>query len=92
MTTFDQFTITWIDHKREAQNPPDPAYPKGMDVDITNGVKRWCKTDLSYPAQRCGLYVVKCLLCGLSVGLTTAGRPDDPRSLKMSCKMMETAQ
>lgn len=42
-------------------------------------------TALPYPARRCGQYVVKCDVCDQIIVVTTAGRPDDPRSLKMAC-------
>lgn len=29
---------------------------------------------------------------GLVVGITTAGRPDDPRSVKIGCKVPEVLQ
>ena len=76
-------TITWIDHGREPQCPPDPAYPHGKDV---SGVPEPnCKVELPYPANRCGIYLVKCLVCGTSVAVTTAGRPDDPCSVRVPC-------
>jgi len=85
----DQFKIEWHDHGREPQCPPDPAFPNGMDLDCAVWcVEGWptCKTDLPYPAKRCGYYIVECKLCGFSAAITTAGRPDDPRSFKMGCK------
>lgn len=62
------------DSGREPQCKPDPAYPKGKDIRFAQPVERSCKTDLPYPARR---YIVECTVCGLSVGVTTAGRPDD---------------
>lgn len=88
----DALTVTWIDRKRDPINPPNPAYPNGVDLDISKGAARTCKTDLPYPAKRCGLYVIACEVCGLSVGVTTAGRPDDPRSVVVPCKLGETVQ
>lgn len=41
--------------------------------------------ELPYPAPRCGIYAVKCEKCGLLVGFTTAGRPDDPRKVTLAC-------
>lgn len=77
--------ISWHDHGREPQCKPDPAYPKGKDIRFAQPVERSCQTDLPYPAKRCGLYIVECTVCGLSVGVTTAGRPDDPRSVQLAC-------
>jgi hypothetical protein len=78
--------VHWLDHKREPQCKPNPDYPEGVDVDISDGAARTCSTPLLYPAKRCGVYIVRCDLCGHTAGITTAGRPDDPRSVKLPCK------
>jgi hypothetical protein len=79
--------IEWIDRGGEPRNPPDPAHPHGIDVDLAGAARTTCLVNLPYPtAKRLGLYVVKCSECGLSVAITTAGRPDDPRSVKLACK------
>lgn len=80
-----QFNIEWLDAEREPQCKPNPEYPSGIDVDLTNG-RPGCIVSLPYPAKRCGAYVVECRKCGVHVGLTTAGRPDDPRSVKIRCR------
>lgn len=76
--------IKWVDGNREPQCEPNPNYPIGIDVDLSEG-GAFCKASLPYPAKRCGVYVVSCEKCGASVGVTTAGRPDDPRSVKVKC-------
>jgi hypothetical protein len=78
--------IEWLDGKREPQCKPNPAYPKGIDVDMSHGAAKTCFTEIPYPARRCGTYVIECETCGLRVGVTTAGRTDDPRSVKLACK------
>lgn len=77
----------WIDGHREPQCAPDPAYPSGIDVVALklNGDDRSCRIDLPYPAPRCGQYLITCADCGLRTAVTTAGRPDDPRSFTTSC-------
>lgn len=86
----DSFQIKWIDRGREPQCPPHPAYPNGIDLD---GAKELgiptCHTDLPYPAKRCGLYYVECKICASNALITTAGRPDDPRSVLIPCKLQE---
>jgi hypothetical protein len=77
--------VKWIDGMREPQCAPDPAYPNGIDIDVSGDSKETCTTDLPYPAKRCGYFLVNCELCSLSVAITTAGRPDDPRSVKLRC-------
>lgn len=76
--------IDWIDRGREPQNPPNPAYPNGVDIDAGFGVPA-CKVELPYPAKRCGYYLIECSECGMRVGCTTAGRADDPRSIAIPC-------
>lgn len=80
--------VIWNDAGREPQCAPDPEYPNGKDLDMTPFLQDgWptCKVDLPYPAKRCGVYMVECE-CGLTVAVTTAGRPDDPRSVTVGCK------
>lgn len=84
----DQFAVEWIDRRREPQCQPDPAYPTGKDVmAVYPGEDQFgtCKIELPYPAKRCGVYAVRCARCGMSIGVTTAGRPDDPRSVTVAC-------
>lgn len=85
----DRFKVVWHDRGREPQCAPDPAFPDGRDLDMTDVlVEGWptCRAELPYPAKRCGIYVVECKACGLTVGITTAGRPDDPRSVRVGCR------
>ena len=85
-------TIEWIDYKREPQCPPDPNYPNGRDIDGTFGLSPSCKFDLPYPAQRCGVYVVNCDICKQRIIITTAGRPDDPKSITVPCLISSPPQ
>lgn len=89
-----KFNVTWIDDHREPQCPPDPAFPNGVDlVPAKLGrASSSCKADLPYPAKRCGVYHVTCLICAVNALVTTAGRPDDPRSIVLACKISGTAQ
>ncbi len=86
MSEKGKFEIKWIDGGRETQCAPDPKYPLGIDVDAAGPMSPSCSTPLPYPAMRCGLWRVRCLTCGYSVAITTAGRSDDPRSIKMPCR------
>ncbi len=79
------FTIQWLDGGREPQCAPDPRFPEGRDLDVSAGAAKTCETALPYPAKRCGAYLVVCRRCAYRVGVTTAGRPDDPRSVKIAC-------
>lgn len=82
------FDVSWIDRGREPQSPPDPKYPDGVDADASGGAAQTCKVMLPYPARRCGYHTVVCKVCGTSGVITTAGRPDDPRSIKVACKKL----
>jgi hypothetical protein len=81
--------ITWHDSAREPQCAPNPAYPDGVDLDASDGAKTSCKAVLPYPAKRCGYFLVICEACGVSAAITTAGRRDDPRSVKLPCKLAD---
>jgi hypothetical protein len=85
--------VRWVDYHREPKEKTDPWYPNGIDLDLVTGEPffrddnvKSCKVDLPYPAKRCGIYMVKCQTCGCNVGVTTAGRPDDPKSVRIPCK------
>lgn len=79
--------VEWIDRMREPKCAPNPHFPDGIDANCTFGQAPSCSTPLPYPAPRCGTYIVECEICGMRVGITTAGRRDDPRSLTMPCKI-----
>lgn len=82
-------TVTWYDAGREPEIPPNPAYPNGIDLDTSGGAIATCTERLPYPARRCGHYRIKCKTCGLHIIVTTAGRSDDPRSVKIACKLVK---
>lgn len=83
--------VKWLDGKRWPQCAPNPDYPDGVDLDLSGNAEKTCTVALPYPAKRCGRYLVKCPVCGASVGCTTAGRQDDPRSIKMACSLVGSA-
>ena len=78
--------ITWHDNGREPKCLPDPAYPEGKDIRLCDGIEPKCTAQLPYPAKRCGVYIIECERCGNRIGVTTAGRPDDPRSVEIMCR------
>lgn len=82
----ERFDLTWVDRGREPQCAPNPDFPDGTDADLTFGARPACRSALPYPAKRCGYYVVHCKRCKQTVVITTAGRPDDPRSITLACK------
>ena len=68
----------------KARCAPNPAYPDGMDIKIA--MRPSCMVALPYPAPECGHYSLCCSRCGLTVAVTAAGRPDDPRSVEIPCQ------
>jgi hypothetical protein len=78
-------SVKWIDRNREPTEPADPNYPNGIDLNLTRR-RKGCRTELPYPAKRCGYYSVLCESCGSSAVITTAGRRDDPKSVRIPCK------
>lgn len=79
-------SIEWIDSGREPECATDPEYPEGKAIICAERPGgKYCSVDLPYPAKRIGLYAIKCSVCGHRVGVTTAGRPDDPRSVLLAC-------
>lgn len=83
-------SVVWHDQGREPKCAPDSAYPHGMDAFVGPGGTAACSTSLPYPAPRCGVWIVRCSQCGVSVGIIAAGRPDDPRSVRVPCKLGAT--
>jgi hypothetical protein len=79
--------VYFLSGKRQAKCPSDPAYPHGIDVDMSNGAMVACLGYLPYPAECCGVLMVRCAKCGANAAITTAGRADDPRTVKLACKV-----
>jgi hypothetical protein len=73
---------------RAPRVPPNRAFPNGKHIDIAKPELPSCKGDLPYtlwPEHGLGLLMVTCRRCGMTTGITTAGRPDDPISLTQNC-------
>jgi hypothetical protein len=70
----------------KARIPPNPDYPNGRRLDVTEGQEASCYVNLPYPAPECGIWIVECGKCRTNAAVTAAGRPDDPISIKIPCK------
>jgi len=82
-----QFIVKFIPSGRgKAQCEPDPNYPNGIELDLARGLPS-CNIKLQYPAPECGTFIVKCLACGLNIGVTAAGRVDDPTKVNIPCSI-----
>jgi len=86
----EQFDIRWIDRGRPPKVAPNQAFPDGVDIDLTLGRDGpSCTVALPYPTGKTniGAWLIVCRMCRLRVGITAASRPDDPRSVKLACKI-----
>lgn len=83
---FISIKAEFISQNRKANSPPNPGYPRGMDIDLTKGEIRSCQKSLPYPAECVGVWLISCSDCGLSAAVTAGGRADDPRSIRLPCK------
>lgn len=81
-----RFSVDWMDAHREATYPADPAYLNGAAIDVALDAPKACRVQLSYPALRCGLWVITCRQCAFSIAVATAGRADDPCSVRVPCR------
>lgn len=79
-------TVVFKGNGRKAQCEPNPDYPDGIALDICEGLQTSCLVRLPYPAKECGIHMVRCNDCGMSVAITAAGRPDDPISVRIPCQ------
>jgi hypothetical protein len=79
--------VEWHNAGKEPKCPADPNYPDGIDLDVSGTNVATCVVQLPYPAERIGYYTIECQVCGSRIGCTTAGRADDPRSIKIPCKI-----
>jgi hypothetical protein len=87
------FKIVWNSAGRTAQCPSDPKYPRGIHIDgRIDKAEPSCFVKLPYPAECVGGYRATCNICGLVIGITAAGRPDDPKSFEITCNLHGTKQ
>jgi hypothetical protein len=82
----ETLSVRWFGTGRKAQCQANPNYPNGIDLDMSSGRVVICATELPYPAPEVGQWRISCQRCGLSILVTAAGRTDDPRSVRVSCK------
>lgn len=73
-----------------AKCAPDENFPFGKAADISLGAKS-CTLELPYPAPGVGTWIIYCAECGFSLGVTAAGRADDPTKITFACKQKEGA-
>jgi hypothetical protein len=82
-----RFSVDWIDGARVATYPADPSYPDGQAIDVALDAVRACRVELACPAAGVGLWLVVCRGCGYAITLSTAGRADDPKSVRLPCRL-----
>ena len=81
-----RFWARWVDQERVSTYPADPAYPHGAAIDVALDAAHACRLALPSPTVGCGLWVIKCRRCHYALCVGTAGRPDDPCSVRIPCK------
>lgn len=87
MNVSKQFDYAWLQRGDGiARVKPNPDYPDGIDVDASVHGQESCMTPLPYPGVCVGTHCIECKICGTRVGVTAAGRPDDPRSIRVPCR------
>jgi hypothetical protein len=85
MSGHNQLSATFHGSGMRPQCPPDPSFPNGMPVDVSGGLPA-CEIALDHPAPCIGVWRVVCAACGQRIGVTAAGRPDDPSCLRIACR------
>lgn len=84
-----RFEIAWmVRGDGISRSKADPAFPDGMDVDLSKDAALTCSVALPYPARCVGTHLLICKLCGVRVAVTAAGRADDPRTVRVACMNM----
>ncbi len=84
--TTEDFDITFKPSGRGAARcPADPAFPDGVTMNAQTGPGPSCIIVFPYPAPECGMFLARCRRCGFRIGVTAAGRADDPRAVQVSC-------
>ena len=81
----DNLKVTFLSHSRQSRSAPDPLFPDGIDIDLSKGQPS-CMVALPYPAECCGAWLIVCRTCRQNYVLTAAGRPDDPRTVRLPCE------
>jgi hypothetical protein len=75
---------TWHGAGVKAKQPPNPDFPAGLNLDMAPG-RVGCAIDLEYPAPEVGHWLIECSTCRRATVVTAAGRPDDPKSVRIAC-------
>lgn len=88
----EHHTVKFLSDGRRAQCAPNPAYPNGIEIDATQNGEAGCWVDLPYPAECVGKWYVECEACGGTTLITAAGRPDDPKRVKLPCKLPRSGE
>jgi hypothetical protein len=77
---------TWLSEARWAQHPHDPRYPLGLLFDASAGGP-CCEVALEHPTPCVGKWITNCDLCKNPCHRERGGRPDDPYTVRLACKL-----
>lgn len=80
-----RFKILFQPSPGTVMEKPDARYPDGRALDGAHGKEPSCLAILHYPAPGVGAYMIGCKVCGKRMTVTTAGRADDARSVRIPC-------
>jgi hypothetical protein len=69
----------------KAKCKADENFPNGKIIEISKDNNAH-KIALPYPAPECGVWILKCETCNFAVGVTAAGRKDDPKQVNFICR------
>lgn len=81
-------TLSYMVRGGPPKSPPNPAFPQGVDVDLSDNAKVSCLVVLPYPNpnKNIGTWMIRCDQCKQIVAVTAAARSDDPRTVRLACK------
>lgn len=79
-------TAFFVGEGRMPKCAPNPDFPNGTPCDMAPG-GIGCTIELQHPTPCCGVWIINCDICGYSVGVTAAGRPDDPSTIRIACQL-----
>ena len=96
-----KISIKWMDRGRPPRQPSNPFYPDGCDIDLSGSEPKLrhpagleadetgCVVELPYPPPHVNIggWLITCQTCGSNALITAASRPDDPRVVKLPCKV-----
>jgi hypothetical protein len=87
------FSISWSARTRVENgvartgpaHPATPGFENGTDLDLARDAASWCTASCPPWPGKLGMLHLRCQHCDVTVDLTTAGRADDPKLVRLPC-------